>query len=569
MQLGGHRRADLDGADRTTSGEEIPGRLPCPGPDFQDLGIGWQQVEERVEQAGGVRGPHLVVGLGDLVERDPSVVRSAHGGILAPVGSDLAMPGVPCIAGVSKIAYATATGFRLQWRHGPPRLPVGASPSYAQDRARQSGDPRCQRSLRSSCSRRSWRPLSRARRPRSASRPVAQPRWTRLTVIPDGVVDEGDGSFPTAWWTRPTASFPTGWRSRCSTTRCRRWATSTRISSMPCVGRRRRRSRRRRASGQQRLAVARVSAAVVAGGGRRARLAGRGRAVGVHCRRRLLTCRVTRSTSARPRPRRGCPSTVPRPGCARSTATSPGTSSCVPMRSTTVARRCTRIRPRTRGCSRESGAGRAPRRSGALPPPTLQTLPGAVAANVVEVRARTRSTIMAVVKADGYGHGAVTVARAAVAAGAGWLGTTSVAEAACVARRAVGGADPHLAAPLRDRRGGGGSRPGRCRGRVGGRARRAARARRVDGAGPPPRGHRDVPGRLPPRAVGRAHRSRPAWSTGSEGPRRGGHGALPLADRADPAANASAVARMPRRSRRSGRRGSARRSPTSRPRRGR
>lgn len=36
---------------------------------------------------------------------------------------------------------------------------------------------------------------------------------------------------------------------------------------------------------------------------------------------------------------------------------------------------------------------------------------------------------MAVVKADGYGHGAVTVAEAAVAAGAGWLGTTSVAEA--------------------------------------------------------------------------------------------------------------------------------------------
>ncbi|QXJ26503.1 alanine racemase [Actinomadura graeca] len=66
-------------------------------------------------------------------------------------------------------------------------------------------------------------------------------------------------------------------------------------------------------------------------------------------------------------------------------------------------------------------------------------LPVAVAANVVEIRARTRSTIMAVVKADGFGHGAVTVARAAVAAGAGWLGTTSVAEAAALraARLAV------------------------------------------------------------------------------------------------------------------------------------
>ncbi len=72
------------------------------------------------------------------------------------------------------------------------------------------------------------------------------------------------------------------------------------------------------------------------------------------------------------------------------------------------------------------------RRSGTLRPPTLQTLPVAVAANVVEIRARTRSTIMAVVKADGYGHGAVTVARAAVAAGAGWLGTTSVAEASAL-----------------------------------------------------------------------------------------------------------------------------------------
>lgn len=46
---------------------------------------------------------------------------------------------------------------------------------------------------------------------------------------------------------------------------------------------------------------------------------------------------------------------------------------------------------------------------------------------------------MAVVKADGYGHGAVTVAKAAVAAGAGWLGTTSVAEASALraARLAV------------------------------------------------------------------------------------------------------------------------------------
>jgi alanine racemase len=65
-----------------------------------------------------------------------------------------------------------------------------------------------------------------------------------------------------------------------------------------------------------------------------------------------------------------------------------------------------------------------------------------VTANVLRIRARTRSTIMAVVKADGYGHGAVAVAGAAVAAGAGWLGTTSVAGAAAL--RAAGLAVPIL-----------------------------------------------------------------------------------------------------------------------------
>ncbi|PRB14848.1 alanine racemase [Microbacterium sp. MYb62] len=61
--------------------------------------------------------------------------------------------------------------------------------------------------------------------------------------------------------------------------------------------------------------------------------------------------------------------------------------------------------------------------------PTLCTLTDAVAENLHRVRAVTTVPIMAVVKADGYGHGAVTVARAAVAAGAEWLGVTDVAEA--------------------------------------------------------------------------------------------------------------------------------------------
>ena len=73
---------------------------------------------------------------------------------------------------------------------------------------------------------------------------------------------------------------------------------------------------------------------------------------------------------------------------------------------------------------------------GAFPPPALQTLPRAVASNVAIARTRTRSRIMAVVKADGYGHGAITVAQTAIAAGAEWLGTTDIAEASML--RAAG-----------------------------------------------------------------------------------------------------------------------------------
>lgn len=66
---------------------------------------------------------------------------------------------------------------------------------------------------------------------------------------------------------------------------------------------------------------------------------------------------------------------------------------------------------------------------GDFQPPTLEALPEAVARNVAIARARTRALIMAVVKADGYGHGAGMVARAAVVAGAEWVGTTDIAEA--------------------------------------------------------------------------------------------------------------------------------------------
>lgn len=68
--------------------------------------------------------------------------------------------------------------------------------------------------------------------------------------------------------------------------------------------------------------------------------------------------------------------------------------------------------------------------------PTFCTVPEAIAANVRRVRTATDARIMAVVKADGYGHGALAVAQAATAAGAEWLGVTDLAEA--VALREAG-----------------------------------------------------------------------------------------------------------------------------------
>ncbi|MFI6939285.1 alanine racemase [Streptomyces sp. NPDC050418] len=62
---------------------------------------------------------------------------------------------------------------------------------------------------------------------------------------------------------------------------------------------------------------------------------------------------------------------------------------------------------------------------------------GALRANVRALRARApRSAFMAVVKADAYGHGMVPCARAALQAGATWLGTATPEEA--LALRAAG-----------------------------------------------------------------------------------------------------------------------------------
>jgi alanine racemase len=67
----------------------------------------------------------------------------------------------------------------------------------------------------------------------------------------------------------------------------------------------------------------------------------------------------------------------------------------------------------------------------------------AVRANMATVCAATSAEVMAVVKADGYGHGMLACARAALAAGATWLGVATIEEA--LALRAAGITEPVLA----------------------------------------------------------------------------------------------------------------------------
>ncbi|HVX43137.1 MAG TPA: alanine racemase [Mycobacteriales bacterium] len=67
----------------------------------------------------------------------------------------------------------------------------------------------------------------------------------------------------------------------------------------------------------------------------------------------------------------------------------------------------------------------------------------AIRHNVRELRGRTRAELMVAVKADGYGHGMVPSARAALAGGATWLAVAYVSEA--LALRAAGITAPILA----------------------------------------------------------------------------------------------------------------------------
>ena len=83
------------------------------------------------------------------------------------------------------------------------------------------------------------------------------------------------------------------------------------------------------------------------------RLGGGGRPMGSHS--EDVSSRVRRRGRRRetPLPRCGCPSAAPGTGCARSTATSRGTSSCAPRPSSGAALGCTSTLRTTRGCSHD------------------------------------------------------------------------------------------------------------------------------------------------------------------------------------------------------------------------
>ncbi|HEY5186066.1 MAG TPA: alanine racemase [Actinomycetes bacterium] len=83
------------------------------------------------------------------------------------------------------------------------------------------------------------------------------------------------------------------------------------------------------------------------------------------------------------------------------------------------------------------------------PRATARVDAAAIRHNVAELRSRVASgQLLAVVKADGYGHGLLTAATAAVAGGAQWLGTALLQEA--LELRAAGLTQPRVVAWLLD-----------------------------------------------------------------------------------------------------------------------
>ena len=112
-------------------------------------------------------------------------------------------------------------------------------------------------------------------------------------------------------------------------------------------------------------------------------------------------------------------------------------------------------------------------RAGTHAGPRLDVDLAAVAANVELLARRATGELMAVVKADGFGHGAAAVARTALAHGATRLGVTSIAEALALRADGVDApvlswlnpVDADFAAAVAARRRGRGARPRAPRGR--------------------------------------------------------------------------------------------------------
>ena len=67
----------------------------------------------------------------------------------------------------------------------------------------------------------------------------------------------------------------------------------------------------------------------------------------------------------------------------------------------------------------------------------LEISQDAIRNNVRQMLNVSQTRVMAVVKADGYGHGALAVARAATEAGAGWLGVARLDEGLRIRRRGI------------------------------------------------------------------------------------------------------------------------------------
>ena len=225
------------------------------------------------------------------------------------------------IVGISKTTYVLATPRCLEWRRDLQRTSTNNDPS----------DPDSQDPCR--------RPAGRHRGDRRSPRlPVAgvlvlDGRIThrRPRIAPSGVL----AASTVVRLARLTVPSPTARRS--SMTRFRVSPTSIQLSSVPCA----RLQPMPRTTGSSSSSTAagvprstRNNYSV-----RRSRSTAQKRKLpdGWPPPTRLLTCRGTRSTSGPPMPRRGCPSTAPSTGCARSTATNPGTTNCAPKPSITVA----------------------------------------------------------------------------------------------------------------------------------------------------------------------------------------------------------------------------------------